>query len=154
MKKNGIMLLLVIFIIISVSMGSFVLYDKLISKDTDCPGKDSQNEKIEPVYNYTKDSLAPKYINISDENNYIVFDKEKGNWNAKMNFCDSYEEIYGTYTVENDKVILRYIDGSNTSLNIISDSDSSNIVEILHENLPKDSANTNCMESKYFVKEK
>ena len=151
MEKNKHKLLIIILLILSISLGAFIIYDKFIDKNDDSQ-KESQNNKGASYY--TKDSLASKYINIADNNSYIVFETQTGRWTANRNFCDSYNEIYGTFTVENDQVVLRYIDGTTTSFDIISDSDFSKNIELLHDNLSKESNNASCIASTYFVKEK
>ncbi len=66
-----------------------------------------ENEDIN-VYplNYFDAEFLPRY---PDNDTKIEFKKD-GTWNGKFNICEGYPEYYGTYTLDNDRIIVKLDD--------------------------------------------
>ena len=152
-------ILLVVFIVISLLLAGFVLYDKLLKKDTcTCPKNDCQCEKCDNSCDVASDYLgeyamaflSAKYNNVGDKKSNIVF-KADGTWSANINSCHEYDSINGTYELEENSIILSSDDlnSGKTTLTIVS-GDSSDIY-LLYE---KEQNITGCSNRRYFVIEK
>lgn len=135
-KKDKKVLLLVILALIILALGGFVVYDKLIKKETcdcpktecicekcECPEKECQCEKCEEKTNncpqvtcnckenddasyYTNLLDNVKYQNLSRPDNYIIFNTKDKTWKATRNNCHGYDDVSGKYSIEKGKIIL------------------------------------------------
>ena len=158
-------LLLVVFIVISVLLAGFVIYDKVLKKENcDCPKTDCQCEKCKEcekcnnacdvasdyLGGYGIAALTEEYKNVADKKSNIVF-KADGTWSANRNSCHGYDNISGTYKMEENDIILSSdsLDSGKTVLTIVS-GDSSDIY-LLYE---KELNITGCSNRRYFVIEK
>ena len=166
-KKDIKVVLLIVFVLIALALGGFILYDKLIKKETcECPKNECICEKCEEknyptkecqckenkdVSYYTKLLNNVKYRNISRPDNYIEFNTKDMTWKANFNNCHGYDEINGKYTIENSKIILTgndFEDGKNT-FSIISGNYNEEIQLIYDINR----GIQGCSEQEYFVAE-
>jgi len=155
--------LLVIFIVISLLLSGFVLYDKLLKKETcDCPKTDCKCEKCKECEKCEeKLILSTKYINKSDKNSYITFDTTNKSWYSIRNVCEGYEELRGSYFIENNKLRLlsdSFSDekSSNYGANVVFAlvSNGSGHVEKMYDLIENDFYFTGCMGSDYFIADK
>ena len=130
MEKRKHIIIWVLAVILLLAAG-FICYDKLlkktetISKDCNCP----KCERCEKTNNtcdlrvdyvsgdYEKKTLTAKYVNVGDKASTIQFNSD-GTWSANRNSCHFYETLNGTYTINENNIILH--GGSETTLTIAS----------------------------------
>ena len=93
-------LLLVVFIVISLLLAGFIIYDKFLKEDGSCVTVPCNCEEKKEVI------LANKYVVEEDKSNYITFNTEKLTWDASRNHCEGFEEIHGTYYLKDGYVHL------------------------------------------------
>ncbi len=168
-KKDIKGILLVVFIVISLLLTSFIVYDKFLKKETcSCPKEDCKCEKNDSNSTEKIDSnseeksiLSSKYINENDKNSYITFDVTNNSWSSVRNVCEGYEELHGSYAIENNKLRLlsdNFTDknSSNYGANVVFElvSDSSGHVEKMKDLIENDFYFSGCMGSDYFIAEK
>ena len=116
MEKNlesnkGLKVWLIIFVALTVILGGFIFYDKVLKEEKkDVPVKEKEETKQkENVVDNNDNSvivLASKYQNIKDKTSYIAFDKEKGTFKFYRNECHGYNYMNGTYSIKDNEVIL------------------------------------------------
>lgn len=141
---------LVLFIIISILLAGFIIYDKFLKKDNDSCVTVPCNceEKKEKI-------LANKYVIEEDKTNYIAFDTEKLTWEAVRNHCEGYEQINGTYYIENGNIYLNSKvfsdDHPSVVLKLIFDG---NKVVKIHDSVDEEFHFAGCAPSDYYVIEK
>ena len=159
-KKDVKGLLVIILAIIVLLFSCFVVYDKLLKKETcDCPKTEckckkcdndkNKNDCIESDYDSEYDNnptqLYGKYVNIKDKKSNIVFSLD-GTWKLNRNVCHGYENISGTYSVDANRIILK---GTNHDeegiLSIVSTT--GEIILLLDE----ERFITGCSGSRYFL---
>ena len=159
---NGTLkLLLTIFIIISVVLGGFVIYDKVLKKNNDkCSKSESSCEKSEEnVSNKNNNSeikLASKYRNIKDKESYIMFDTSNGTWKFNRNECHEYGTMTGTYTIEDNKVNLNMSNDGKAILMLLHDNYDETLLQtdkILYGDEFSDVTFAGCSTSAYFMSE-
>ena len=176
-KSNTKGVFLIVFAVISLLLGGFIIYDKLLKKETcncpktdcqcekckecekceennntnNCPTKECQCKEDKDVSYYTQLLNNVKYRNLSRPDNYITFDTKDMTWKATYNNCHGYNEIAGKYTIENNEIILTsetFEDGKN-EFSIVSGNYSGDIILIYDVNRGVQG----CSEQEYFVAE-
>ena len=124
-KKNIIIWVLAVILLLA---AGFICYDKFlkktetVSKDCDCPKCEKVNNtcdlKVDYVSGeYEKKTLTAKYVNVGDKESTIQFNSD-GTWSASRNSCHFYEDLNGTYTINENNIVLH--GGSETTLTIVS----------------------------------
>ena len=161
-KKSDIKgILLVVFIIISLALCSYVLYDKILKKDeqnsclkTDCECENNEkDEDIEDDYYYYDKKLSTKYINIGDPLSYISFDMKNSTWKMNYNACHGYEIINGTFSIEKNRIIMNS-ETRGGELKIVSNYNFGQYVGILYAITREHFSLAGCTGSDYFVIDK
>lgn len=129
MKKN---ILLVVLVLIIIGLGGYIIYDKTIEKDVSNNEINSKEElkketeeKIEEEIQekeYTYNELAGNYYFETDAKIdvmpgamarfYLVLD-EKGTFNYTYSSGNNPMGILGTYTIEDNSIILNYAYSTN-----------------------------------------
>ncbi len=146
-KKDIKGILLVVFIVISIVLAGFIVYDKFI--------KSNNNEDCTDTgcYFSIDSDIKQLYVNEFDKESYLYFYDSNKTWVYNRNECHGYWPVSGTYTIEGDKVILNYPEGGKAVLEIQSDKKlRSNLVEFADEN--DDFIFSGCAGSEYFVEMK
>ncbi len=163
-EKNKNVVLLVVFIVLSLLLAGFIIYDKVLNKSTsECPKCNCQCEKCEVCKkceeksenldeDYYHDLISGvKYKNLSRPDNYIQFNVGNKTWKAARNSCHGYEDISGTYTIEKNEIILKgdFFEGGKNVFTMVSGNYSGDIILIYD----KDGDVEGCSEQNYFVSE-
>lgn len=156
-KKDIKGVLLVVFIILSLLLGGFIVYDKLLKND-DAEGCEKPVCQCDTEKKMT---LASKYVNEGESLSYLEFDTVNSTWKGVRNHCEGYEDVSGTYVIENNKLTLNnenfVSDGGVVTFELITDS--SNKVIRLHDLTGDDSKGeimfhyTGCSSSEYYKAE-
>ena len=127
-KKNIIIGVLAVVLLIAIA---FICYDKFLKKtenvSKNCNCQKCENcEKIDNTcdlkidYNpgeYEKKTLTAKYVNVGDKQSTIQFNSD-GTWTASRNSCHFYENLNGTYIMNENNIELH--GGNETTLTIVS----------------------------------
>ena len=152
-------ILLVVFIVISILLLGFVVYDKVLKKENcNCPKNDCQCEKCsknDDLNNEVKLTLSSKYTNADDKKSYISFDIANGTWSFTRNNCHEYEDLSGTYSIKNNEIILKYVgtrEGTEDVLKVIVDN-SNHVEKIYGDDENNGYSFAGCSSSEYFVVE-
>ena len=155
--KKGI--LLVVFIVMALLLAGFIVYDKLLKKETcNCPKDECKCEKcttndskIDTDYenNYSYGGLSSKYRIGHDGKSYLQFNVD-GSWTAKRNECEFYDDISGTYEIKNEKIILKSskFDSKEVALDIVSGDGEG--IYVLYQNENDENKITGCSLRKYL----
>lgn len=167
MKKNYKDVLLIICILITLILGLFILYDKVLKKKESCKCQEKEclcvkcTEKEEEEVIYSASSLKTKYRNISDKESYITFDVSKETWEGYINECEGYGLIKGKYVDEENGIItLKYENGEVFGTLRMVNMDNSDKIVLLKEipiKIDEDASSsliTGCSGSPYFALEK
>ena len=154
-KKDIKGVLLAVFIIISILLAGFIVYDKFLKEDDgSCVTVPCNCEEKKELV------LASKYVNEQDKDSYLTFDTTKKTWKGIRNNCEGYEEVEGTYVIENNVITLNseVFDSYNDIVKFEMIADGSNIKK-LHD-MAEDKSGvdvnfyyTGCSPTAYFIAE-
>ena len=158
-ENKNLKIMLIIFILISVILGGFILYDKVLKKeDSKCKKDTCSCEKMDENVNDKKIMLASKYVNTKDKASYITFDSTNKTWNYYRNECHGYLTMTGTYSTEDNKVILNLSNNGRTVLILSHDNDNKELLQSDMISYGNDESNevlfSGCSGSDYFMPEK
>ena len=165
MRSSANKSLIVIIVVLSMLLlgaGGYIIYNQIANNGTIANAENnttdnSQNANNVPegnknIFDNVNNRLSTKYTNVSDINNYIIFNTD-GTWEGNKNKCELYYKVSGTYTIENDKIILNILE------NEVPNKDTLTIQRRSHELIPDILYNeeyqfSSCTNSQYFIIEK
>lgn len=169
MKNSTNKLLIVIILILSLLLlgaGGYIIYgqitnNSMIKNDENDITDNSQNannvseedkEEDKNIFDSVNNKLSAKYTNVSDINNYIIFNTD-GTWEGNKNKCELYYKVSGTYTIENDEIILNILENEVPNKDTLTIQRRSN--ELIPNILYNEGYNfSSCTNSQYFIIEK
>ena len=117
-KNNGLIIALIVFIVISLILGGFIIYDKVLNKDNN--NEVTENENSSTTNNDKTDNAQNSEINLTSEEAFKLIESKRKSlkydtWstlNAKVLYKGDNNYYWVTYTEAN-------VDGYKSSLGVI-----------------------------------